>query len=113
MVALIVYDGQQLRCFHLEALPDAHRQALRVIAAQAVARVNALSVTVGASAVRAVEPVIISPTERLELEAKQRTLARAQGFTGNQCDRCQQMTMVQTGTCETCQSCGNTSGSCS
>jgi hypothetical protein len=35
------------------------------------------------------------------------------GFTGDPCDHCGLFTMVRTGTCLTCQSCGSTSGGCS
>lgn len=38
--------------------------------------------------------------------------ARAMGFTGSVCGRCQGMRMVRTGPCETCADCGTTSGGC-
>jgi hypothetical protein len=35
------------------------------------------------------------------------------GFTGDMCDNCQQFTLVRTGTCLTCVSCGTGAGGCS
>lgn len=35
---------------------------------------------------------------------------RAGGFTGSQCSTCGSFAMVRSGTCETCQECGSTSG---
>lgn len=37
-------------------------------------------------------------------------LARQQGYTGDSCDVCGNMTMVRNGTCQKCMTCGNTSG---
>lgn len=39
--------------------------------------------------------------------------ARDSGFSGNTCASCGSFAMVRTGTCETCQACGSTSGGCS
>jgi hypothetical protein len=36
--------------------------------------------------------------------------ARAQGYTGDPCDECGQMTMVRNGACMKCTTCGATSG---
>jgi hypothetical protein len=38
---------------------------------------------------------------------------RGLGFSGDCCDHCGLFTMVRTGTCLTCQSCGSSSGGCS
>ncbi len=47
-------------------------------------------------------------------QAKRRALeseaARGQGFTGDECPKCSSMKMVHTGHCNTCQSCGETTG---
>jgi ribonucleoside-diphosphate reductase alpha chain len=48
-------------------------------------------------------------------EAKARTTVRRQqsimrGYTGNECSECHNFTMVRNGTCEKCDTCGNTSG---
>lgn len=40
----------------------------------------------------------------------QREIAKAGGFTGNQCGHCGNMRMVQNGNCEKCSVCGETSG---
>lgn len=40
-------------------------------------------------------------------------MAQQSGFTGNMCDHCHNFTMVRTGTCETCTSCGTAAGGCS
>ena len=42
-----------------------------------------------------------------------RASAAVQGFSGNTCTACGSFAMVRTGTCETCQGCGSTSGGCS
>ena len=39
--------------------------------------------------------------------------AKAKGYTGDPCPECYRFTMVQRGTCKTCQSCGANSGGCS
>lgn len=36
-------------------------------------------------------------------------LARRKGYTGNTCDTCGGLNVLQTGHCETCQDCGTTS----
>lgn len=36
--------------------------------------------------------------------------AQSYGFTGNSCNNCGSMQMVRNGTCEKCQSCGETTG---
>ncbi|MCP4185007.1 MAG: vitamin B12-dependent ribonucleotide reductase, partial [Hyphomicrobiales bacterium] len=41
-------------------------------------------------------------------EARARSLM--QGYTGNSCSECGNFTMVRNGTCEKCDTCGNTSG---
>lgn len=40
----------------------------------------------------------------------QRGVARAMNFTGDSCHECGNFTMVRTGTCLSCVSCGATSG---
>jgi ribonucleoside-diphosphate reductase alpha chain len=42
--------------------------------------------------------------------AEKRKISREQGFTGNSCSSCQSFTMVRNGTCEKCDTCGETSG---
>lgn len=39
-----------------------------------------------------------------------REQAQAVGYTGDQCDNCNSMRMVHTGTCNTCQDCSTTTG---
>lgn len=39
-----------------------------------------------------------------------RHIARAQGYTGDICNDCQNMTMVRNGTCLKCETCGSTTG---
>lgn len=39
-----------------------------------------------------------------------RAQARTMGFTGNACVSCGSLSMIRNGTCETCTSCGTTSG---
>jgi len=51
-----------------------------------------------------VEPPTASPHELSRL-------ARAGGYTGNECDHCGSMRMRQNGTCEVCDDCGE-SGAC-
>lgn len=41
-----------------------------------------------------------------------REMAQASGFTGDECPRCHSLQMKRTGTCSTCQQCGETT-SCS
>ena len=44
------------------------------------------------------------------LAATRRSQALMQGYTGNECSECHNFTMVRNGTCEKCDTCGNTSG---
>lgn len=44
---------------------------------------------------------------------EERRVAASKGFTGDFCLSCGSLEMVRTGTCTTCQACGNTSGGCS
>jgi hypothetical protein len=50
------------------------------------------------------------PEHRPAPASPTRELAFAQGYTGDTCDQCGQMTMKRTGTCLTCASCGTTTG---
>ena len=42
--------------------------------------------------------------------AERRNRAIMQGYTGNMCTECQNFTMVRNGTCEKCDTCGQTNG---
>lgn len=42
--------------------------------------------------------------------AQQRAQAQMQGYTGDVCPECANMTMVRNGTCLKCQTCGSTTG---
>lgn len=43
----------------------------------------------------------------------QREIATTSGYTGNSCQTCGSFSMRRSGTCETCEGCGSTSGGCS
>jgi ribonucleoside-diphosphate reductase alpha chain len=45
-----------------------------------------------------------------KLSDDRRVKSLMQGYTGNSCSECQNFTMVRNGTCEKCDTCGNTSG---
>jgi len=45
-----------------------------------------------------------------KLAAARRQQSLMQGYTGNECAECHNFTMVRNGTCEKCDTCGNTSG---
>jgi hypothetical protein len=48
-----------------------------------------------------------------EVPLKKRLMPVAKEMTGDYCPDCQSPNMVRTGTCNTCQDCGSTSGGCS
>ena len=50
------------------------------------------------------------PPAAKALAATRRSQALMQGYTGNECSECHNFTMVRNGTCEKCDTCGNTSG---
>ncbi|KAA2237791.1 hypothetical protein [Salinarimonas soli] len=62
----------------------------------------------------AIDPQAAAPREARPSAAPStaptRASARAQGFTGDACTVCGSFTLVRTGTCVTCQSCGNNAG---
>jgi len=61
----------------------------------------------GQHAVAAATAVVHSRSTAME---EARRTARAQGYTGDPCSNCQQLTLVRNGTCLKCVSCGSTSG---
>ena len=66
-------------------------------------------VAAGGSQVRAVSGGRrVAPRGGQRLDAI--AVARAQGYEGEPCSECGQMTMVRNGTCLKCVSCGSTSG---
>jgi len=57
------------------------------------------------------EEVVDEPEiERVTPVMTKRDMARMKGYTGNSCPNCSQLTMVRNGTCEKCESCGETTG---
>lgn len=44
------------------------------------------------------------------MPALDRAAARSQGYTGDQCDRCNSMRVRNNGTCKVCDDCGTTTG---
>ena len=89
------------------AIPIRHARASEVLARAGAT--EATKVAVGGSRVQAV-----SGGRRLASRGGQRldaiAVARAQGYEGEPCAECGQMTMVRNGTCLKCVSCGSTSG---
>lgn len=53
------------------------------------------------------QPAPVSPT------MTQGEIASVSGYSGNACRDCGSFAMKRTGTCETCEVCGSTSGGCS
>lgn len=51
-------------------------------------------------------------SDRPQWKAKAREVSISEGFTGDPCATCGQLTMVRSGTCLTCRNCGATSGGC-
>lgn len=51
--------------------------------------------------------------DEMELLAKDRNGShKTMGYTGSACSHCGSFRMKRTGTCETCEDCGNASGGC-
>lgn len=63
-----------------------------------------LAAPIEASAGTPAHPV--TPSDAIRL----RTIAQAQGFTGDICGQCGSSQMKRSGTCLTCQACGSTTG---
>jgi ribonucleoside-diphosphate reductase alpha chain len=49
-------------------------------------------------------------TEAAPLQQDARAIARMKGYLGEACPECQNMTLVQNGTCKKCETCGATTG---
>ncbi len=87
------------------------------------AKVTALPLERGATALKAEPEAKLSPAQQLEVlnehdagahakpaASEKRAEARAKGYEGEACGECGNFTLVRNGTCMKCDTCGGTTG---
>lgn len=90
---------------------EAREHALAILAATGDGTMRSFRPDVLLKSATAAPPIESTPIEApSSLAPWRRTLAIAQGFTGDSCDRCGGTRMLRSGTCLTCQDCGATTG---
>lgn len=112
---IVVSDGHTIRTLHPPAL-GRHREAIeRAIDAVIVG-------DMGDAPPSAPRPAVQVTTPRVSVQVRdpassacltQGEIASVSGYSGNACRDCGSFAMKRTGTCETCEACGSTSGGCS
>lgn len=109
---LVFAVGGQIKHLHPELLDEPDRAALIELATRALNKRLAFE---RAATDPADEPVIVRkvPSPTAADTMTQGEIARGQGYSGNVCQTCGEFRMKRTGTCETCEACGATSGGCS
>jgi hypothetical protein len=98
---VVVSYQDKMRNFHRAAFLEDEVAVLDRVVAKAVARAEGMS--------KVVEP---KPSPSTAAPQNTAEIARASGFTGNACTnpQCGSFNVRRTGTCETCQDCGNNAG---
>lgn len=101
---LMVTDGVNLRTIHPPAL-GRHRATVEAAVLDLLGH-EGMGVTPTPAIQAAPSPAATATLTQGEIAARS-------GYSGNSCRDCGSFSMRRTGTCETCDGCGSTSGGCS
>lgn len=104
---LIVHDGSRMRAFHPSVLDDQDKRLVEGVACRLVSRADGIQGMINGGAVGFMEKAAQEVVSSLLTQGE---MARTAGYTGDVCPQCHGFRVKRTGTCVTCEDCGNNAG---